>query len=90
MTALPLERTVEALAKEEQMSTLEAVVVDTDLGPLERKLRVAYVSAVLFDEPVDLKVGDLLTLRDVDGSLTIATVSEIESGAYGLRYRVKF
>ncbi|MBU1801155.1 hypothetical protein [Nocardioides sp.] len=73
-----------------QASIAAVSVVDVELGPLERKLGVAYVSDVQFDEPVTLRVGDHVSLRDVDGTVYDGVVREVENGKFCNRYRVNF
>lgn len=74
------------------MGAITAVVhaVDVELGPLERKLGVAYVSDVQFDDPVTLCVEDHVSLRDVDDTVCDGVVSAVEDGKFCNRYRVKF
>lgn len=63
--------------------TIGAVrVVDVELGPVERQLRVVYLGAAQVEGW--LHVGDRLKLRDEGGVLHAGTVEAVE----GRRYRV--
>lgn len=65
-------------------------VVDVELGPLDRRFGVAYVSDVQFDDPVTLRVGDHVSMRDVGGTVYDGVVDAVEDGKFCNRYRVKF
>ena len=65
------------------------IVVDVELGPVERSAGVAYISdAQLDDGP--LHVGTHVVLRDEGGYRHDAVVEAVDAGLYGQRYRVKF
>ena len=64
------------------------LVVDVELGPLDRSSGVTIVSGAQVDTP--LHAGDRLTLRDEGGHQHDAHVDCVTQGVWGPQYRVSF
>lgn len=65
------------------------LVVDLELGPVERQLGVAYVHDIDLAAGRTLAAGDRLVVRDEGGNLRAATVERIVPLRFGVKYRLQ-